>query len=154
MVIRSKRGFSSKKLLTFLFIVIIFLVIYSPNDIDAAHKKSSSAKSGTNTGVTIKFIDDGLSWVWEEAGEVQGFAAYIPMTGTIEVLYIHHLAQGQGIGTALLRQCCDELRELGLHEAILSTTPGTKAENFYRNRGWTEFGVNEVGDLLFKLPLG
>ena len=101
-----------------------------------------------------QFIDDGLSWVWEEAGEVQGFAAYIPKTGTIEVLYIHHLAQGQGIGTALLRQCCDELRELGLHEAILSTTPGTKAEKFYRNRGWTEFGVNEVGDLLFKLPLG
>lgn len=101
-----------------------------------------------------QFIDDGLAWVWEQAGEVQGFAAYIPETGTIEVLYIYHLAQDQGIGTALLRQCCDDLRELGLHEAILSTTPGTDAEIFYRNRGWTEFGVNEVGDLLFKLPLG
>ncbi len=101
-----------------------------------------------------QFIDDGWSWVWEQAGIVQGFAAYIPDTGTIEVLYIHHLAQGRGIGTALLRQCCDDLRALGQQEAILSTTPGTRAESFYRGCGWKEFGVNKVGDLLFKLPLG
>ena len=100
-----------------------------------------------------QFIDDGLVWVWEAVDEVQGYAAYIPDSGTIEVLYIHHLAQGRGIGTALLRQCCDDLRELGLHEAILSTTPGTKAEKFYRQRGWKEFGVNKIGDLLFRLPL-
>ena len=101
-----------------------------------------------------RVIDEGLCWVWEQAGEVQGYAAYDPQTGTIEVLYVHRLAQGQGIGTALLRQCCDDLREFRHDAAILSTTPGTRAETFYRPRGWQEFGVDKLGDLLFKISLG
>ena len=58
------------------------------------------------------------------------------------------------MGTALLRQCCDDLRALRHHAAILSTTPGTRAEAFYRHRGWQAFGVDKLGDLLFKIPLG
>ena len=47
-----------------------------------------------------RIIDEGLCWVWEQAGEVQGFAAYDPKTGTIEVLYVHRLA-GTGHGHRL-----------------------------------------------------
>ena len=53
-----------------------------------------------------------------------------------------------------IRFCGPDLRELRLDAAILSTTPGTRAETFYRQRGWEEFGVDKVGDLLFKITLG
>ena len=100
-----------------------------------------------------QFIDDGLSWVWVEAGRVQGFAAYDPQTACIEVLYVDPAAQGRGIGTALLQQCCNDLRDLGHDEATLSTTRGTRAEAFYRSKGWIECGVDKVGDLLFKTSI-
>ena len=38
--------------------------------------------------------------------------------------------------------------------AKLSTTPGTRAEGFYRRGGWVEFSVDEVGDLLLRKALG
>ena len=100
-----------------------------------------------------QIIDNGLCWVWDELGLLQGFAAYDPQTAYIEVLYVDAAAHKRGIGTALLQQCCVDLRQLGHDAATLSTTTSTNAEAFYRRRGWKEFGVDKVGDLLFKKSL-
>ena len=98
-------------------------------------------------------VDSGSCWVWEEAGRVEGFAAYDPQSATIEVLYVHSDAQGHGIGGALLQQCCADLKALGFGRAFLSTTPGTRAQSFYRRRGWEAFAIDRAGDLRFRRRL-
>lgn len=98
-------------------------------------------------------VDAESCWVWEEAGRVEGFAAYDPQSATIDVLYVHNDAQGRGIGEALLQQCCADLKALGFGRAFLSTTPGTRAQDFYRRRGWEAFAIDRAGDLRFRRRL-
>ena len=98
-------------------------------------------------------VEAGSCWVWEEAGRVEGFAAYDPQSATIDVLYVHDDSQGRGIGDALLRQCCADLKALGFGRAFLSTTPGTQAQDFYRRRGWEAFAIDRAGDLRLRRRL-
>ncbi len=99
------------------------------------------------------FVDGGNCWVWDENGDVLGEAGYDPCTGYIEVLYVDPVAEGRGVGRALLEQCCIDLCKLGHKVATLSTPAGTRAEHMYRAGGWVEVGIDAVGDLLFQKHL-
>jgi GNAT superfamily N-acetyltransferase len=92
-----------------------------------------------------RFLTRSRLWVWADAHDIQGFGAADPLSGEIEALFVHPAAQGRGIGRALLRKCCDSLLRHGHRHAWLLTSPGTRAERFYRDAGWTEIGVEPSG---------
>ena len=76
-------------------------------------------------------------WVWEEDGHILGFSAADTRDGTIWALFIDPGHEGRGIGRALLAKACDVLREAGHRIATLGTEPGSRADRFYRQAGWT-----------------
>jgi hypothetical protein len=41
----------------------------------------------------------------------------------------------------------------GLTHARLETDPGTRAEGFYRRRGWVPLGLNAKGEVVMESPL-
>jgi GNAT superfamily N-acetyltransferase len=100
------------------------------------------------------FIDRAEMWVWTERGEIQGFSAGDPKDGTIWALFVDPAYEGRGIGHALLELACRTLRAAGVTTPVLSTDPGTRAEQFYRERGWADIGRNAKGEVIFRRQLG
>lgn len=103
--------------------------------------------------VAAWIFENGTFWVWEEAGEVQGFAVADPRDGTIFGLFVHPDYEGRGIARALLPLACKDLRRAGWPVAALTTGEGTRAERFYRENGWREAGRQEDGEIIFRKDL-
>ena len=98
-------------------------------------------------------IDRAEIWVWEEDGDVLGFASGDPRDGSIFALFVDPSYHRRGIERALLACACQTLRDAGYHVARLSTEAGTGAERFYRAAGWIEMGRNAERELLFEKRL-
>ena len=92
-------------------------------------------------------------WVWEEDGQIQGFAAGDPRDGTIWALFVDPRCEGRGIGRARFGAACDTLRRAGHRTAMLTTDPGTRAERFYRAAGWKVVGNSNRDELIFRSVL-
>ena len=92
-------------------------------------------------------------WVWEEDGRILGFSAGDTRDGTIWALFIDPEHEGRGIGRALLMKACAVLREAGHRTAMLTTDPGTRADRFYREAGWTALEIDQRGEQVFRLAL-
>ncbi|MEM1316249.1 MAG: GNAT family N-acetyltransferase [Pseudomonadota bacterium] len=101
----------------------------------------------------LAFIDRGRIHVAGAAAGVDGFSAANPEDGFLWALFVAPRAEGRGLGGALLAAALDDLRAAGLSRARLETDPGTRAEAFYRRRGWTELGLNDKGEMLMELAL-
>lgn len=100
----------------------------------------------TFAATAMRFMTRGRTWVWSDVGGIiHGFAAAAPASGEIEAIYVHPDAQSRGIGRALLRKCCDDLLRRGHRHAWLVTSPGTKAEQIYRDAGWLPDGSEPSG---------
>lgn len=100
-----------------------------------------------------RFIDHAAIWLWEEDGRVLGFAAADPGDGTVWALFVDPESERRGIGAALLSNALDDLKRAGWPRARLTTAPGSRAEGFYRRRGWAAAGVAPGGDLVLELAL-
>lgn len=98
-------------------------------------------------------FDNGTFWVWEQDGAVQGFAVADIRDGTIFGLFVHPNYEGRGIARALLPLACEDLRQAGHRAAKLTTGPGTRAERFYRENGWTDQG-RDKDEIVFVRALG
>ena len=96
---------------------------------------------------------NGTFWVWEEDGAVQGFAVADARDGTIFGLFVHPDYEGRGIARTLLPLACNDLRQAGFAVALLTTSPGTRAEEFYRADGWIEIGRQDDGQIIFQKKL-
>ena len=92
-------------------------------------------------------------WVWEEDGRILGFSAADTRDGTIRALFIDPKHEGRGIGRALLARACDVLREAGYRSATLGTEPGSRADRFYREAGWTALHIDKRGEQILRLAL-
>ncbi len=99
------------------------------------------------------FNDNPGIWVWEEDGRILGFSAADTRDGTIWALFIDPDHEGRGIGRALLAKACDVLREAGHRTATLGTEPGSRADRFYRQAGWTALHIDERGEQILRLDL-
>ena len=121
---------------------------------DSTHEAPlSDPNSVTEAGIAW-FIDNRALWVWEEAdGLVTGFSAGDARDGSIWALLVAPGHEGKGIGRALLKTACDALRAAGHTAAVLTTEPGTRAEQHYRAGGWTVAETTQKGGLVFQKPL-
>jgi GNAT superfamily N-acetyltransferase len=81
-------------------------------------------------------------WVAELQGQICGVGAASP-DGVVSVLYVDPSAVGRGVGTALLMQAEQHLREAGHHKATLDST--ATARDFYLRLGWFEDCTTQVG---------
>jgi GNAT superfamily N-acetyltransferase len=99
------------------------------------------------------YMDHAIFLVSEDATAVQGFACVNHQTGYVWALFVIDGAQGRGHGTALLDAAMERLRQAGHRQAFLTTGAGTKAEGFYRSKGWQSQGLSMQGEVVFRLWL-
>lgn len=103
--------------------------------------------------LAVPLVRAGHCWVWADGPAVRGDAAYDIVTGYIEVLYVDPDHEGRGIGTALLERCCLDLEQAGHRSASLHTVAGTRAQAFYRARGWILHDASDLRNLLYRKAL-
>ena len=99
------------------------------------------------------YMDEAIFLVSEDADGVQGFTCANPQTGLVWALFVIDGKHRQGHGSALLNAALARLRDAGHRQAMLSTGIGTRAETFYRGRGWHPTGVDMRGDVVLRLFL-
>lgn len=93
----------------------------------------------------------GRGWVAETAGRVVGFAIADTLEHSVWALFVHPNFDGQGIGKTLHRLMLDWYFSQTGHAIWLSTSPGTRAEEFYRRQGWQATGRTGSGEVRFEL---
>ena len=96
------------------------------------------------------YMDEAIFLVSEADDRIQGFTCANPQTGYLWALFVIDGAQGRGHGTALLAAAMSRLREAGHRQAFLSTGVGTRAESFYRSKGWQPTGINLQGEVVLR----
>lgn len=87
--------------------------------------------------------------VVDDDGVVRGFATIRPSGADAEAelaaLYLDPLAQGLGLGRALLDAFMDRARHESYLEAVLWVHPSNhRARRFYERAGWTDDGVSRL----------
>ncbi|TGE23200.1 GNAT family N-acetyltransferase [Hymenobacter metallicola] len=96
----------------------------------------------------------GRGWVAEEAGRIVGFAIADVQDHSVWALFLDPDYEGQGIGKTLHDQLLTWYFQQTTHPIWLSTGPGTRAEEFYRRRGWRETGRTKSGEVRFERTAG
>ncbi|GAB2476223.1 hypothetical protein GCM10011375_21920 [Hymenobacter qilianensis] len=95
----------------------------------------------------------GKGWVCETGGQIVGFAIADLQDHSVWALFVHPDYDRQGIGrqlqTLMLRWYFSQTQ----HPVWLSTSPGTRAEAFYRQSGWRETGRTTSGEIRFELTV-
>jgi GNAT superfamily N-acetyltransferase len=99
------------------------------------------------------YLDEAIFLVSENEAGVQGFTCVNHLTGYVWALFVIDEAQGRGHGTSLLAAAIARLRDAGHRQAFLSTDSGTRAEGFYRSKGWQPMGLSMSGEVVFRLWL-
>ena len=98
---------------------------------------------------TSYLLNDGKGWVYEIDSQVKGFAIVDLKNCDVWALFVDPLCEGRGIGSSLHDRMMTWYfgqTDTALH---VGTGAGTKAEQFYRKRGWEEVGKESNGDLTF-----
>jgi len=95
--------------------------------------------------------DQGRGWVVEVNGNVVAFSVGFNTDGNIWALFVDPDHEGKGYGRQLLAAVVAWLWSQGLKRLWLTTTPHTRAENFYLKAGWQPCGMSEKGEICFEL---
>jgi GNAT superfamily N-acetyltransferase len=108
------------------------------------------------TRVTTEMVVDaitsaGRGWVFEQNGAILGFSIALIEDPSLWALFVLPGNEGRGIGHALHDAAVAWLWSQGATRIWLSTDPGTRADRFYRSRGWRETGRLANGELRFEL---
>lgn len=93
----------------------------------------------------------GKGWVCEIDGSIVGFAIVDLQEENIWALFLKPEAEGNGIGSHLHHLMLNWYFSTGKEKVWLSTSPGTKAEKFYRNKGWTAAGRHAEDEIMFTM---
>ncbi len=91
----------------------------------------------------------GKGWVSLEGEAVTGFAIVSVSDQNVWALFIEPGFDKLGIGRQLHDRMMDWYFEQTQETIWLSTTPGTRAEGFYRKAGWEEAGEYGKGEVKF-----
>ena len=131
----------------------------SESDIPGMHRVRLSVhenKLAPTTGISeFDYIEaitvSGRGWVICIDDRIVAFAVGYKTDGNIWALFVDPVQEGKGFGKKLHRVMVDWLWEQGLDHLWLTTTPGTRAEGFYRKLGWKSRGLSAKGEIRFEL---
>lgn len=93
----------------------------------------------------------GKGWVCEINGEIVGFSIVDRKENNVWALFLHPDFEKQGIGRKLHDSMVDWYFEQTKDTLWLGTSPGTRAEAFYRKAGWKETGKHGKGEIKFEM---
>ena len=128
-------------------------------DIPAMHRIRMAVKENVLTNpLAVQESDyipylmkEGAAWVCEDSDQIMGFAIVDVKAGEVWALFVHPDFEGKGIGSRLHDTMVNTYFSQGQTELILGTEPGTRAEAFYRHKGWSEAGYKSNGEIIFKM---
>lgn len=126
-------------------------------DVPAIHRVRMSVRENRLVSTVIteadtrRAIEDtGRGWVVEVGGRVVAFAIGDKTNGNIWALFVDPEHERRGYGRRLHDEMLAWLWRQGLKSLWLTTEPGTRAERFYENAGWTRRGMTEKGEIRFE----
>jgi len=93
----------------------------------------------------------GTGWVAEINKHLIGFAIADLLDDSIWAMFVRPEFEHVGVGSRLHNGLLNWYFNQGKEKVWLSTAPGTKAEAFYRKRGWREVMRDERGDIRFEM---
>lgn len=93
----------------------------------------------------------GKGWVCEAGGRIVGFSIISVADNNVWALFIEPGYEGKGIGRRLHDEMMDWYFQQTDETIWLSTSPGTRAETFYRRAGWRETGLHGKGEIKFEM---
>lgn len=93
----------------------------------------------------------GRGWVCEVDGSVVAFAIADLIDHNVWALFVQPGFEGKGIGKKLHDDMLDWYFDQTDLTIWLGTSPGTRAENFYRRAGWKEVGTHGKGEIKFEM---
>lgn len=91
----------------------------------------------------------GKGWVCECNKRIVGFSIADLKENNIWALFVHPEFEGKGIGKRLHDIMLRWYFENITNTVWLSTSPKTRAEEFYRRQGWNECGITNHGEIKF-----
>lgn len=93
----------------------------------------------------------GKGWVCEIDGKIVGFSIADLKEHNIWALFVNPDFDKRGIGKELHRLMLNWYFSHTKKMIWLGTSPGTRAETFYRMQGWKEAGMHGKGEVKFEM---
>lgn len=93
----------------------------------------------------------GKGWVIEIDHLIIGFAIVDLIDNNVWALFVHPEYEGRGFGAMLHNKMMDWYFNKTTETIWLSTTPDTKAEQFYKKKGWEQKGLQPNGEARFEM---
>jgi len=93
----------------------------------------------------------GKGWVCEIDNRVVGFAIVDLIGNNIWALFVQPEFEGKGIGKRLHDEMLNWYFAQTKDVVWLGTSPNTRAEKFYRKKGWKQAGIRLNGEIQFEL---
>ncbi len=105
----------------------------------------------TDQDVATFLTERGKGWVCEINGQVIGFAIVDLQDHNVWALFLHPEFEKKGVGRQLQTLLLDWYFEQTKLPIWLGTSPGTRAEAFYRKSGWVEVGKHGKEEVKFEM---
>lgn len=93
----------------------------------------------------------GKGWVYGIDDKIVGFSIVDLSANNIWALFVHPDFDKQGIGKQLHDVMLDWYFNQTSEKIWLGTAPNTRAETFYRKKGWAEVGTHGKGEIKFEM---
>lgn len=128
-------------------------------DVREIQQVRNSVKENTLSDPKLVTDDDvigyitrrGKGWVCEFEGIITGFSIISLIDQNVWALFVHPDFERRGIGRLLHDEMMNWYFEITDKLVWLSTSPGTRAEQFYRKAGWQENGTYGKGEIKFEM---
>ena len=93
----------------------------------------------------------GKGWVGEWQGNVVGFSIVDLKNSNVWALFIHPDHEKKRFGSRLHKTMLDWYFSKSDFPLWLGTDPNTRAEQFYRRKGWKAVGARKNGEVKFEM---
>lgn len=107
----------------------------------------------TDSDVEDYITQRGKGWVYSDDERIVAFAIVSVADRNVWALFVEPGFDKKGIGRQLHDKMMDWYFSQTADVIWLSTTPGTRAESFYRKSGWKEAGLYGKGEIRFEMTL-